>query len=409
MKIAYLINQYPRVSHTFIRREIRALEALGLEVHRYSIRGLEGALPDPDDREEAARTRMILERGAQGLLRAMARCSVTRPTAFARAAKLAARVGYDSDRGLAKHGAYLGEACVLVDWLEEANVEHVHAHFGTNSTTVAMLVRALGGPPYSFTVHGPEEFDKPQQIHLKEKIENAAFVAAISSFGRSQLYRWVDSTQWHKVHVVRCGVDMSYLMDHGRPLPDAPRLVCVGRLCEQKGQVLLIEALAEVKRRGYEFELVLVGDGEMRPEIEAAIDRHGMRGQTRITGWASGETVREEILSARALVLPSFAEGLPVVIMEAFGLGRPVISTYVAGIPELVEPGRSGWLVPAGSIDALVGAVCEVLDASPAELARMGSEGQRSARDRHDVRVTATRLYEILVAGRSGVPAAPVP
>ena len=150
-------------------------------------------------------------------------------------------------------------------------------------------------------------------------------------------------------------------------------------------------------------------DGRLSEPAKAAIDRHGMRGQTRITGWASGETVREEILSARALVLPSFAEGLPVVIMEAFGLGRPVISTYVAGIPELVEPGRSGWLVPAGSIDALVGAVCEVLDASPAELARMGSEGQRRARDRHDVRVTATRLYEILVAGRSGVAATPAP
>jgi glycosyltransferase involved in cell wall biosynthesis len=154
----------------------------------------------------------------------------------------------------------------------------------------------------------------------------------------------------------------------------------------------LVEAAAELARCGVRFELVLVGDGEMRGEIEAAIVHHGLGDRIRITGWADGERVRKEILAARALVLPSFAEGLPVVLMEAFALGRPVISTFVAGIPELVVPGRSGWLVPAGSVDALAGAMHEALTASPDDLDRMAREGEKRVRELHDVRTSAIAL-----------------
>jgi glycosyltransferase involved in cell wall biosynthesis len=396
MRIAYLVNQYPKVSHTFIRREIRALEAHGVEVVRYSLRRVDEPLADPADRDEQARTRFVLDGGPPALAAALARQSVQRPAAFARASALAARVGYGSERGLAIHGAYLGEACLLVDWMERDGVEHVHAHFGTNSATVAMLVHALGGPGFSFHVHGPEEFDKPGPIALGDKIEQARFVCAISSFGRSQLYRQVGYPAWPKIHVVRCGLEPAFLEGDGRPFPTAPKLVSVGRLSEQKGQILLVEALAAVAAAGVGFELVLVGDGEMRPEVEAAVRRHGLEGRVRITGWASGEEVREHILSARAMILPSFAEGLPVVIMEAFGLERPVLSTYVAGIPELVEPARSGWLVPAGSVDALAEAVREVLGTPPERLARMGRAGRAAVLARHDVRDTSAALHGLL-------------
>lgn len=396
MRIAYLVNQYPKVSHTFIRRELQALEASGVDVLRYSVRRVDEPLADPADRAELERTRFVLDVGPQGLAAAMAKQAAVRPAAFARASALAAKVGHGSERGLAIHGAYLGEACVLVDWMERDRVEHVHAHFGTNSATVAMLVEALGGPGYSFHVHGPEEFDKPQAISLGEKIERARFVCAISSYGRSQLYRWVGYAHWPKIHVVRCGVEPSFLEGDGRPFPAAPRLVSVGRLSEQKGQILLVEALGRVARDGIDFSLVLVGDGEMRGAVEAALARHGIADRVTITGWASGAEVREHILGARAMVLPSFAEGLPVVIMEALGLERPVLSTYVAGIPELVVPGRNGWLVPAGSVEALAGAVREVLATPTETLAAYGAAGRAAVLERHDVRVTAASLRALL-------------
>jgi glycosyltransferase involved in cell wall biosynthesis len=394
--IAYLVNQYPKMSHTFIRREILALEAVGQRIERYSIRRVSEDLADEADREEAKRTRVILDVGVVGLLLALMRTSLTSLARFARAFALAIRVGKRSERGLLLHFAYLAEACVLLRWLRQGSVSHVHAHFGTNSTTVAMLVHALGGPPFSFTVHGPEEFDKPDLIALSEKIKRCAFVIGVSSFGRSQLYRRCEARDWGKVHVVRCGVDQVFLDAEQPPISTAARLVCVGRLCEQKGQILLVRAAAKLKEMRVPFELVLVGDGELRGMIEQLITDHQLGDHVRITGWASGETVRREIVAARALVLPSFAEGLPVAIMEALALGRPVITTYVAGIPELVENGKCGWLVPAGSIEELALAMRSALEAPAGVLAHMGREGQMRVREMHDIRTSAKRLLELL-------------
>ena len=396
MKIAYLVNQYPAISHTFVRREIRALEDLGVEVERFSMRRVKDALQDPADRAEAERTRVILDRGVRGLASGLVRSALKRPRALARAARRAVELGMRSDRGMLYQGAYLAEACVLVDWLEQAGVEHVHAHFGTNSASVAMLARELGGPEFSFTTHGPEEFDKPEAIKLGAKVEAARFVAAISSFGRSQIWRRVAAKDWSKVHIVRCGLDAAFLEREPTPVPDVPRVCCVGRLNEQKGHTLLIEAVAKLVREGVDVQLVLVGDGELRGAIEKRIAELGIQANVTITGWASGDVVRREILASRAMVLPSFAEGLPVVIMEALALGRPVISTYVAGIPELIEPGVCGWLAPAGSVDATAEAIRECLATDVKTLTRMGAEGRRRVLAMHDVRESARRLKALL-------------
>jgi colanic acid/amylovoran biosynthesis glycosyltransferase len=198
--------------------------------------------------------------------------------------------------------------------------------------------------PYSFTVHGPEEFDRPQYLKLSEKIIQSKFVVGISSFGRSQLQRWVGFEHWHKIKVVHCGLEESFYNVPAKPIPSVPRLVCVGRLCEQKGQMLLIEAVKKLHDLGVNFELVLAGDGEMRSDIEALITQYQLKDKIIITGWISSSEVRKHILESQVLVLPSFAEGLPVVVMEAMSLRRPVISTYIAGIPELLIQGENGWL-----------------------------------------------------------------
>lgn len=391
-KIAYFINQYPKVSHSFIRREILALERQGFDILRIALRGWDAELVDREDQAEQTRTRYVLRQGALVLMMAMLRVCVTSPARFFSALSLALKIGRRADRPMMIYLIYLAEACRVRSWLREQGACHLHAHFGTNPAAVAMLVHSLGGPPFSFTVHGPEEFDKPQFISLGEKIRRSAFVVAVSSFGRSQLYRWVEHDQWPKVKEVHCGLETEFHAVAPVPVPDVPRLVCVGRLCEQKGQLLLVEAAHRLAQKGIGFELVLVGDGEMRVEVERLIRRYALEDQVRITGWISSDQVREEILAARGLVLPSFAEGLPVVIMEAMALRRPVLTTYVAGIPELVRPGETGWLFPAGSVDELA-ATMETFLAAPIDvLEHMAETGYRLVLERHSIDIEAAKL-----------------
>ncbi len=399
MRIAYFINQYPKVSHSFIRREILALERQGIEVQRIALRGWDGELQDNDDIAERSKTRYVLEDGVKGLLKPLFEVLRAQPRRFFSALWLALGMSRRADRSWPYHLIYLAEACRVVQWLQAFGAEHVHAHFGTNSTEVVMLANALGGPHYSFTVHGPEEFDKPQFLHIGEKVRSAAFVAAVSSYGRSQLYRWVAHAHWDKVKVVHCGLEAAFHAGPPVPVPAVPRLVCVGRLCEQKGQLLLLEAAQKLAAQGTTFELVLAGDGEMRAEIETLIARHGLQGQVRITGWISSGQVREELLAARALVLPSFAEGLPVVIMEAMALRRPVLTTYVAGIPELVRPGENGWLFPAGAVQELAAAMADCLGQPDEVLQRMGDAAHQRVLERHDIDTEAAKLASYFRAG----------
>jgi glycosyltransferase involved in cell wall biosynthesis len=398
VKIAYLINHYPKVSHSFIRREILALERQGVEVMRVALRGWDGELMDEQDPLERDRTQYVLRRGLAGLLVAVMRMLFIAPTRLASAIALAFRMGRRSDRPLFYHLAYLAEACRMLPWLQEYGATHVHAHFGTNAAEVAMLAHALGGPRYSFTVHGPEEFDKPQFLGIAEKVRRAAFVVAISTFARSQLYRWIGYTQWPKVKVVHCGLERAFY-DIGPVPPVAePRLVSVGRLSAEKGQLLLIEAAHRLARKGTSFELVIVGDGEMRAQIEALIANRALGSHVRLTGSISTNRLREEILRARALVLPSFAEGLPMVIMEAMALRRPILTTSVAGIPELVRQGESGWLIPPGSVDALTDAMDDALSRSLDDLRAMGEAAHARVVERHSADVEAAKLAELFQA-----------
>jgi Glycosyltransferase len=277
MTIAYLVNQYPKVSHSFIRREILALEAGGTPVARFSVRSCSGELVDPADQAELHKTQVLLARGVSGLLTGLIQTALAHPRQFLKALAFTLSVSRRGQRGLAHHLAYLAEACILRREFALQGITHVHAHFGTNSTTVAMLCHALGGPTYSFTVHGPEEFDRPEALLLPEKIRRAAAVVAISAFGKSQLMRWCEAADWRKIQVVHCGVDEEFLTQAATPVPETPQLVCVGRLSEQKGHLLLLEAIAPLANEDLPFKLVLVGDGELRPQVEAAIAQYSLQ------------------------------------------------------------------------------------------------------------------------------------
>src|ERR1700688_1831942 len=398
MRVAYFTNQYPAVSNTFIRREIQALENLGVTVIRYALRPAPGGLIHDEDRAELEKTRQILRAGTDEILRCLIVTLTRQPLATIKMAWLALKMGWRSNRVLLRHCAYAAEAAVLANWCKRDSAQHVHAHFGTNSAAIALLASRLSGLPYSFTAHGSEEFEKAPLLSLDLKVACAAFAVCVSSFGRSQLMRWSPPDQWEKIKLVHCGLDDGFLKASVPPLPIAPRFVCVGRLGEHKAQLVLVEAVHRLKEKGVSCEVVMAGDGPMRPAVENAIRRTGLERQITITGWIPGERVKAEIAAARALVLPSFSENMPVVIMEDMAPGRPIISTYIAGIPELVQPGKSGWLVPSSDVAALAEAMREAIAAPIERLAAMGAAGRAHIVEHHDVVKEVKKLKDLFAS-----------
>ncbi|MHC5003864.1 MAG: glycosyltransferase family 4 protein [Planctomycetota bacterium] len=396
VRLAYLTTEYPKVSHTFIRREILELDRLGWDVLRLAIRGAGGAVKDRADEAEVARTFVVLEQPAARILGATAATALARPVRFARALRATLSMSRRSERGLLRHLAYLAEACLLRPLLAQRRIDHVHVHFGTNAAAVARLLRLLGGPGYSMMVHGPDEFDAPIGLSLAEKVADARFVAAISDFCSAQLRRWADPAHWDRIHVVRCTVGGAFL-DEPAPIdPDGTTLLSIGRLSAQKGQLLLLEAMAGLRDEGRACRLVLAGDGELRPLIESRIDELDLADRVTITGWVDEDEVRALLRDCRALVQPSFAEGLPVVMMEALAMGRPVIATAIAGVPELVRPGESGWVVPAGNVPLLQDAMRDALAASSSRLEAMGRGGRERVLERHATGTEVARLAALL-------------
>lgn len=403
MRVAYLTNRYPAVSHTFIRREILELERRGHGVERFSIRPAPAGLVDPGDIAEAERTTAVLGGSAIGLLARAAAGAITRPARTARCLLDAWRMGRRGQAGFARQVAYVAEALVLRGELARRGVGHVHVHFGTNPACVARYVRMLGGPGYSVTIHGPDEFDAPVGHGLREKIADARFVVAISDFTRAQLMRWADPADWGKLHVVHCTVGGAFLDDPAAdPATGAPVFVNVGRMSAQKGQLVLLDAFARTLADLPEARLVIVGDGELRSLVERRIAELGIGDRVELTGSVSEAEVRRRLRAAHALVLPSSAEGLPMVIMEAFAMGTPVISTYIAGIPELIEDGRSGVLVPAGRADLLAAAMTRIARTPADERGAMAAAGRAAVVERHSTEREGAVLERLLLEHGGG-------
>jgi len=396
VRLAYLCNLYPAVSHSFVRREIEGVEAAGYEVHRFSLRPARADLKDEADIKEAARTEVVLSQGVLSLVLCALLLSLSRPAKTFRAFAAAFRLSAPGLNQKFRHFAYWLEAAWLTRRLERLRVEHVHAHFGTNPAAVAMIVRAWGGPPFSFTVHGPNEFDSPVYLSLSRKIAAASLVAGISAYGRSQLMRWSSPEDWPKLKIIRCGLGPDFL--DRTPIPiqhNSKKFVCVARLAAAKGLPLLIEASARLRDRGEQFTVTIVGDGELRSNLEEQVRRGKLEDHVELAGICSSAEIRERLESARAFVLPSFAEGLPVVIMEALALARPVITTTIAGIPELVDD-QCGWLITPGSVEELVHAFSAALHAPPEELDRRGKVGRERVLLLHNAQRNAEELVRTI-------------
>lgn len=392
MRVGYLMNSYPMTSTTFIRREMESLEALGLEIKRYAVRNWAEKLVDPLDIADQQRTHYLLTNNVMTLFGSFFTVMFSNPIGFLRAFGLWFKVCRNSGSLSVKHFAYLLQATYFYKLCKQDQLQHVHVHFSTNATTVAMLAKQMGGVSYSFTAHGPDEFVDPSTISLHLKVANAAFVVAISNYCRVQLVRFSSYKFWNKIVIVHCGININDFTPNFEFDADNQSFVCVGRICPQKAQLLFPSALARLKNEFPNLKVHLIGDGESRVELEAEIKKYDVSDMVVLHGWKANTEVKEMLAKSRALLLPSFAEGLPVVIMESLALGRPVISTYIAGIPELVDA-ECGWMISAGSVENIASAMREALNASPKILSKMGKEGRSRVEIEHNLTIIAPKLY----------------
>ncbi|WP_010217250.1 glycosyltransferase family 4 protein [Sphingomonas sp. PAMC 26621] len=405
MKLAYLLNSYPMTSTTFIRGEIEQLEALGQPVKRFAVRHWEGQLLDPGDIAEQHRTEYLLTGNVARLIGAALLEPLVNLPGLMRTLPVFRHVLGQSSGGLAKNVNYLLQAIYLRRRARAIGIDHVHTHFSTNATTVALLARHLGGPTYSFTVHGPDELVEPKQNALGRKVADSAFTVAITRYCRGRILEEA-ARDADKVEIIPCGIDLTLFTPLREP-GEAGRFVCVGRLCPNKAQTLIPAAVALVRAEFPHVMVDLIGDGEDRPKIEAEIARHDVQDHVRILGWADAAGVRSAIARSSALLLPSYAEGLPIVLMESLALGRPVLTTSIAGIPELVD-GGCGWIYPSGSVEAIADALRSALRSSPEALMALGAEGRRRIEARHDATKSAQALQQNFQAvAQLPTPAAP--
>lgn len=397
--IAYLTGEYPKVSHTFIAREVAALRQLGLTIHTCTVRRAPAAdVVGPDQQAEAARTFCILDaaRNPAVPLLALASACLRAPRRFLSALRLAWQTRPPGAKALLWQLFYLIEAAVLARHLRRIGAVHLHNHFANSSGSVAMLTSALSGIPFSFTMHGPSEFFEAPKWRLDEKVARAAFTVAISHFCRSQLMYFSDRSHWDRIHIVHCGIDPAAFAPNTARAP-GQHIAFVGRLDPVKGADLLLDAVAALRATYPDLRLSILGDGPHGPRIRQRAASLGLSDIVTFLGARPSDDVARLLEGADMLVLPSFAEGVPVVLMEAMATGLPVIASAIAGIPELVEQSRSGLLIPPGDLDALTTAIASLLD-DPERGRAMGQQGRAKVTADFDIGAEARKLATLFAA-----------
>jgi colanic acid/amylovoran biosynthesis glycosyltransferase len=404
VKVGYVLNQYPTVSATFILGEVRALRSLGADVTTFSMWPT-----SPSDRlsaaaeEEAERTVTIRPVTRPAVLRAHARALARSPRAYANTLGVALRLRPPGLRAAIRQLFYFVAALFVWDRAEREGVRHLHSHFSFLACDVALLAShfgtASGGAwSFSFTVHGPDEFYELPTNRMREKARRADMVVCISHFARSQVMGLLDEADWHKVEVVRCGIDPARFRPAERvPRERAARILNVGRLVPVKGQAVLLRALASLVARGLDVELTIVGRGPQEGELRRLVAELGLGDRVELPGAVGADAITAYYDRADVLAVPSFAEGLPVVIMEALATAMPVVSTAIMGIPELVRDGETGVLVAPGDADALADGLARLIE-DPQLRLRLGQAGREAVLADFDQLASARRLERLFGA-----------
>lgn len=395
MRTAYFTGLYPRATDTFIQREVMGLRELGVEVDTFSVRAPgDEHIVGPEQEAERAKSYYLLPANLPKLLLAHLSRLFASPSRYLKGMKLAFKTSQPGIKGGLYQMLYFLEAGLLAQEMVRRKIPHLHNHIANSSCTVAMLAAELGGFSFSFTMHGPHIFFEPMRWRIDEKIRRAKFVACISHFCRSQGMIFVEPEHWDKMSIVRCGVDLD-LFEPVAHQGQGHRLLYVGRLAVEKGLPMLLESLKQVAAQSPDVHLTVVGDGADRAFLENLTVEMGLAKNVEFVGYQSQESVRHYLRQTDIFVLPSFAEGIPVVLMEAMAMGVPVVTTQIAGVSELVESGENGYLVPPGDSDALVTAIAKLVDDSDRR-AQFGQAGRKKVEQHFDISAALGNLKDLV-------------
>ena len=413
MRIACLTGRYPGITHTFILREVRALRRLGVDVRCFSIwRTAENELLSPLEREEWRETDALLPLRASRLARAHLRALLHGPRAYAATFARALKLSYPGARRRALAITWFAEAIMLWDACERLGIRHIYAQLQGTAPMVALLAVEFANAGHGSTarwswsqrLHGSKEFYDVYPERLAVRAVSAKFIACISDYTRSQVMAFVPEELWDKLVVVRCGVDLEEFTPRGHKGEDdregegQPRILTVGRVDAMKGTVLLLEALAELRRRGLEAKLTVVGDGPSKPKAMAVAHRLGVGEQVRWEGAVGQDRIRDFYAQCDVFCLPSFAEGVPIVLMEAMAMEVPVVANAITGVVELVEDGVSGRLLRPGRLDQLTEALSCLLHDRELRGA-MGRAGRSKIEAEYNLNTNVRELARIFADG----------
>ncbi|ACK73634.1 glycosyl transferase group 1 [Gloeothece citriformis PCC 7424] len=401
MRIAYLTGEYPRATDTFIQREVTGLRKQGIEVHTFSVRRTgDEHMVGPEQELERQNTFYILPPNPLKLLIAHLLLLIGSPNQYLQALKLAWSTRQLGLKGTIYQLFYFLEAGILAHEIKQRQIQHLHNHLGTSSASVAMLAAALGGFTFSMTLHGPHLFFEPYRWRLDAKIQQALFVCCISHFCRSQAMLFAPFEKWNRLHIIHCGIEPS-LFELTSHQSDRKRLLYVGRLAVEKGLPILLEALATLKSYHQDMLLIVVGDGSDRPKLESLTQNLGLSNNVKFVGYQSQGEVRNYLQQTDIFILPSFAEGLPVSLMEALAAGVPVVTTQIAGVSELVEDGVNGYLVPPGDSTLLAKRI-DLLLKDPDQRRKLGTSGRAKVEQDFNIYSETERLSKVIHCALAG-------
>jgi len=398
--LGYLISRYPSISHTFILREVRELRRLGFRIDVASINDPDRKKADltAEEEMEAESTFYVKRQGSAGAVRAHWKSLARNPAAYMRGLWFAARLGGTDPRKIVKSHLYFVEAVMVGEWMRSLGLTHLHVHFATPASTVGMIVTRIFPFSFSITVHGPDEFYDAEGCLLREKFTSASLLCAIGTYARSQIMKLCDPSMWEKVELTPLGVDaMTFQPRAIEARFKVFEVICVGRLVPAKGQHVLLAAVAQLRSRGHKLKLRLVGDGPDRRGLEASARQFGIEDSVIFEGAVNQDRIRDLYATADVFALASFAEGIPVVLMEAMAMEIPCIATWINGIPELIRDSIDGLLVAPSDVDGLASAIARLMD--DAELSRrLGTAGRKRIVEKYDLRRNVARLAQVFEA-----------
>ena len=395
-RIAYLVSQYPAVNHTYILREIRELRKLGWDIEVVSIRTDARPISQltAEERQERSLTWYVTKQGFRGALRAHFVSLISRPRSYIRGIFGALQLGSMDVRNNVRNMLYFTEALIAGQWMQSRGLTHAHIHY---ASTVGWLMARTFPVTISITIHGSAEFEDPERFHLREKIELAIFVRAISNYGRNQLMKSSNSDGWRKLETLPLGIDPEGFMPAPKSLSSHAEfeIISVGQLTLAKGHLILIDAIARLVKEGRGVRLRLIGEGPDRKVIERHIIKYGLTDAVYLEGALNQDQLKARYRDSDAFVLASLAEGVPVVLMEAMAMQIPCVATRIAGIPELIAHEVDGLLVEPSDASQLTAALAQLMD-DPYLRDRIAKAGRRKILERYDLSKNTTLLAHVL-------------